>query len=1156
MSNRYGSIAIPPNAFPKISKNSRKPSLPRLRKNRRPKKSGSKAVFFVIAIILCLVSYFMLGTFLVPKAINRYLPAFIEEKTGLSTSMEEIRFNPFTFQVQLNKLQAVHPDSTEKQPLLEIESLFVDLDLTALIRNTLVCDKLTIQSLHLNIIRHRDNTYNFPALSRFTTQQEGGEIIAFSKLPFLFSLNNIKIENSSGLFTDRTTGTTHDIKQVRIAIPTLSNFSFQSKNYITPHFSAIIDGSPVELSGQAIQLAGNQGFQTKLSCSIQSLELAPYFSYLPATFPASLTRGQADLDLQITFLPNRKHGERLRIDIKIGASNLELKGKDGTLHLEIPAMKVDAVLNPMGKQLQVSSIIAKRPHLTWTQAQFNTILHDVPLSFHREKKFPLNIHIEQVLSDKGSLTLLDETKGEKERVSTAWHNIQLSISNLRSDAASAIVNISGEGSVRDSSFSWQSRFSDTGRLEGKILLDKLPASTLFKYLSPGADTRIQGIATFSADIHSPVNTATATSYSISNGIAEVQGFGITHKNDTWLQAESIRFTRLSRANGRYKLGNIFLHGAELTINPTALPPFFTQLFLADSRPLVRGIDYSGKIHLRESEKGKQLLTLSAVSFQANNLEQTAHSKNFAFSAQPGTEGEIKAQGTLALSPVRVQADMAFSDVHSKVLTLFTDRYPFLKTSSSMLHGKGTFRYPKATFQGDLRLTSTSLQSPGNTPLIQWDRADIQNALLNFSPFSMEAETLSLDAPVFEWIRDTRPPLKQLRSGIQTLLQNRQSAPPVLPVTIQKIRIQRGKLHITDKRINPAKKIQLDGINGYISQFSTMATAKSSFTLDAFLEGAPLRISGGTSLSNKEVCTHTQLTLTGFPLASLSGELGALPIKTKGATLDLHGNITEEQGAYSSTSSLLIHNLQAASSLQSDTATTLAFMKDSAGNLSMDIQLTDSGRALLPEAVTIFQKNTIKASYAPLLLDEQFKDLQNRNTILFPPGSEEIIPGNSAILGRYAELLTKHPGLGLGITGMTNTIDHDVILARLKNLEQERIDKENAIRFATFQEEEKAAWTESPGETLQEEDISSAELSGFKKLSPEAVEVPKNMLLTLANARGRLIFDTCIHEFAIPQNRMRLKTQDPDTNNAANSPINGVRITIFPLTAKQDEYSHE
>ncbi len=529
MSDRYGSIAIEPDT-PGTPLSKKDKPVPRRRKAvpKKPKNSR-KPLVITLVVFFIISSYFLTATYLLPLAVKKYLPQYIASQSGLHLTIDNIDLNPLNFQLTLRQITADTAVPSTSGPLLKIDSLFIDLDFTSLIRNSFTCDKLVIDNLALNLIRYKDKSYNLPILSFFSGTQKHGQIIDFASLPFLFSLNNIDINNSQIYFVDQVTDKTHEIEELQLAIPTLSNFSFQSKNYITPHFSAVINGSPITLSGEAVQLDENQGFQTKLSCSIQSLNLAPYFSYLPASFPLTMTQGQADTSLEISFVPNRKQGDRLRIDIKMNASDLKFGGKTEPLEITIPALTLDAVITPMGKKFHVNDIITKKIQISASEELTASALH--ALFFPRREQVnntSPTITIDRFLTDQGTV-IFRSTDTTRKVIRSQWNGLQVSIKDFDPGKSSGNINISGEHAGDKGSFSWQGEVTPSGKIQGKLLLNNFSAATFIRQIAPESGDNIAGVASFSGDLSFYSTEGDLLSYIFEGGMLHFQNLKISQK---------------------------------------------------------------------------------------------------------------------------------------------------------------------------------------------------------------------------------------------------------------------------------------------------------------------------------------------------------------------------------------------------------------------------------------------------------------------------------------------------------------------------------------------------------------------------------------------------------------------------------------------------
>jgi len=99
-----------------------------------------------------------------------------------------------------------------------------DLAPLSLLRHDLVSNSLAIRGIEMNIVRSHDNRYNITDVFSVKRTGTASDIISFSELPFLFSLNNISIREGSVTFQDVPAATTHTVEQIELDLPSLSQF--------------------------------------------------------------------------------------------------------------------------------------------------------------------------------------------------------------------------------------------------------------------------------------------------------------------------------------------------------------------------------------------------------------------------------------------------------------------------------------------------------------------------------------------------------------------------------------------------------------------------------------------------------------------------------------------------------------------------------------------------------------------------------------------------------------------------------------------------------------------------------------------------------------------------------------------------------------------
>ena len=237
-------------------------------------------------------------------------------------------------------------------------------------------------------------------------------IIDFAELPFLFSLNNIKLSDSQIIFDDKSTAKTHKIEAIQLALPAISNFPYQTDTYIHPRFSAIINGSPIKLTGEAILGgAGQDGRQTLLSCDLDDIDIPLYFEYLPVSLPIDVNQGRANGKLQISFSPEEEKGSKLKIQFSLSTTGLALESRNSKLALKVPTAKFDGSLEPFSQSLAIQNILLREPTLSSDGIiTRETLANLVPLTMRPGPDDPLHqvipsISVKLLIADGGSVII-------------------------------------------------------------------------------------------------------------------------------------------------------------------------------------------------------------------------------------------------------------------------------------------------------------------------------------------------------------------------------------------------------------------------------------------------------------------------------------------------------------------------------------------------------------------------------------------------------------------------------------------------------------------------------------------------------------------------------------------------------------------------------
>ncbi len=154
-------------------------------------------------------------------------------------------------------------------------------------------DALTVTRPALSVVRFPDRTYNWQDLVE-------EYVLAPSKgPPKKFALYNIRVLDGSIRFDDRLVGRQHEVAELVVGVPFLSNLSSAIDVDVKPELSGRANGTPFALQG------GTKPFkdtlETTLELKFEALPIPDYIDYSPVALPFALPSGKLDTDLTLVF---------------------------------------------------------------------------------------------------------------------------------------------------------------------------------------------------------------------------------------------------------------------------------------------------------------------------------------------------------------------------------------------------------------------------------------------------------------------------------------------------------------------------------------------------------------------------------------------------------------------------------------------------------------------------------------------------------------------------------------------------------------------------------------------------------------------------------------------------------------------------------------
>lgn len=1180
MSDIFGKISIDPDksasAPQKLQKQKKKTRTSSQKRKKTPRQTPLQGLLWLILPVGILTLYSVAGFWGVPYYIRHSIPQQVSQNYDLKLAFEKVTFNPFSFILNLYSSEVTEWDG---KAIATLPHLALHLAPIEVLRLDFVCSRVDISSPSLHLLRHDDGSYNFgDLLPKLSQKNDGSKMMGFSDLPFFFSLNNISITDGTVVFDDKPTSKTHKIQQLELQLPTLSNMSFQADSYISPHFSAIINGSPVTLKdSNRGKTTPESSSVTQLSWELKNVALQQYVNYFPFELPFSLNNGKADGVLDLKF-SNRDHqDDKLAVHFDLSVSDIDIETRQKKLQLTSPAIKLSGSFIPVKKIFSVTALHLESPEILVNSPD---VLQEIGSMFFSNTKItdaaipvkkPVIFALYSLQFTKGNLK--QQAAATEDKEVQEWAGLNLSLNNYVShesynlaDSKPSMLKISGHKKNETNAFSYFGGFKSPSEVRGELSIKKMQAENLFSRILPAEKSfkamgtgEMKGLLSISKGDGEPQLKSSFTDIK-----AKVTNVKLSTKSGPFFTAEELSLSGARPGDKTTALGDITTQKAQIFYTRDNTPAFFATI--ASGQYTISKLNYQGDISIASGKKSSPpfVITAATIKYDAGHVSKK-EAENIVLSGVAGKDGKIDATGKVSFNPFKIAVSTTFEQLGSAEATTLLPQHSFLTKTAGKLAGKGRFTYPQTAFTGDLKVSNGHfIRDTDQT--FAWDTFELENINYSSNPYHAGAARIHFNKPqlaISIQAGDNTIP-EHCIELVRDMLTNtavhpsEQKTISISPIDIQEILFTDGQVNITDQRLSPPWTGQIEALNGTMNDITSADSAgNSSFTFTGSLDGGGLSWTGSIN-PNKDTNSDTyNFKLTDYPLKNLSSQLQPVSdINIEAASISLSLSSEWKAGKQHQVLQATLSQLRAPSP-DADTALPLALLSNDKDELEMDFSLEAPALAntsLFDNLTGNFQKLTIKGNLSPLLLTKgDFSDLIDNEFIDFKPGQFMLSDKGRTTLTRYGALLVAHPNIKLSLSGgVSPGPDRESLYNQLKKDERLRIEKVNEELFAKWQknkEEYEVEVSDKENNTLSKGEISESNiptkvLSGFRPLLPEPVVVDNEMLFDLAEKRLDIIKQHFMTQLSLAKGRVEIKQQSMN-ELLKNSTTRGVHIRILP-----------
>jgi uncharacterized protein involved in outer membrane biogenesis len=1089
-------------------------------------------------VLLAFFAYTLIGFLGVPYLLQSRVPAMAEKSLNRSIAFGSVSFNPFTLRLKMRNA-IIGPDLRNPDdpvdPLFSAGLVEADISWSSLLRRQLNCASLVADNLFLHLVRNEEKKYNVTDILPIREDRA----LAGVDLPFAYFLQNITVTNSRIVFDDAPSHKTHTIERIELALPLLFHYPDRQKAardsfaaggaYVNPKFTALINGSPIDLTGKT-KIEG-ETFSAQLQLHLDNVDLPAYLAYLPVQSQFRVEKGTGDILMDIIFLSGPDDRLSLEIETSGRLTDVSLLDKNNAVNL-IPEATVRATLYPLLSRYAVKEIMLTDPHLRLTRQadgkwSFPGLPGPVPAAEPDQEKAPTDVVIDRWKIANARLSFVDRkvAGGYAEEI----HEINFTLTDFNR-SASQPAPFALEGVTSD-----KNKITITGEIVPSTLLTTglvaggpVHLQKLTGYFTGPLLSLSQGKIDRFTSRFSLAGDKNAT-LSLEDGDFELSDIVLAGKEGSLLAASGARFTyaRLAPRARRLENGALTADGAEVFLrwdkekrcNWALLPgqP-------ADGKGKTWQISLSAldlpdaRVHLEDHSLPTPItLETEGVQIRATDLANvTDHKGELSLRANNLGGGSLSLEGPVSLSPFSARFACELKNYGLATLpTLVTD-WLNLDRIAGTLEARGEINLPNFSYSGALAVHNFSAGRETGPELVRFARAETGKLDFTLHPLAVSSAELLCDQAYLRWIIPATGPMNlatffsRSRPGLADFTNSGQ-------IALAAIKLTDATLDFTDQRVSPAYDAQLR-LGGTVAGLANAPGNAAHLSLQST---AGHEVSGDIAFFDQTFAAEMKAGVQNMRVADFSPYLSPI----LGYTLQdgrFHFSTTYQQkeGTVTAANALQISGLKLGEQRgmpSSQLPLTLALLTDAQGVISLNLpvqgSIADPGYSLAGAINRALRNIVLKTAVSPFSqLQAAFPEMdQAPDHLLFAAGSAALSADHKKFLSLFARVMGERPLLTLLVKGYAGySQDYDALLAAKK---------ESARQHEAQQEQKKS--TQMARKYGREEITAGA--SNQQQPPPfvpaPAVSIGKQELLQLAGQRQNAVVNFLVSDLKVDAKRV-------------------------------------
>ncbi|SMC28601.1 Uncharacterized protein involved in outer membrane biogenesis [Andreprevotia lacus DSM 23236] len=858
---------------------------------------------WIVIPIAVVLGYGALAGWLLPWWARPRLEQVLGQALHRSVQIDALAFNPYTLRATLGPLQVREGTQT----VLSIRRLDVNLAIASLWRRAPVVQNLTVDAPYLQIRRLDTHRYNWSDLLQGQSGSSGE--------PQRFAVHNIRISNGRIDFADALLKQQHRLDALALDIPFISNLPVFIETEVQPRLAFRLDGAPLQLQGSTRPFGKHA--DTRLALTLDGVDLARYWDYLPT--PPALRLNKAVLDSRLQLVFRQAGTPTVLLEGQLAAHDVSLDGNGAPL-LRMQALQLQLdKLEPLAGRYAIRKLLLQQPEVTLARdgkgalnwlAALQQPVADKPAPAPAKAGLPLQLHIAQFTIEGGALDWADAPAGLHTRLAP----IALQVDQLDTTAAQpAKIALSVAGPAIGT-------LQHTGELQlaarhasGVLNLADAPLAAWAPYYrSLLRSEPLEG--TLGGELHYDLALPAdgSAAFKLSDSSVQLQQFALRPQRAKApaLAGKTLAVTGIALDLAQRQLGvdKIVLDGLNVDLSrqrdgqwllASLLPPGdgaqagpAWQLQLQQLQ--LAGAAFSGR---DDTLPNAVPLGIKSVALQAGPLRwPLTGSTQLKLSGAGAHGGDFAISGGLDLQQLVGKLGIQAKQLDVAYVQPYFSRYLNVSLTSGKLGAKGELQLKGGTplrvaYNGDFNLTAfNAVDKLSGDDFLRWKSFYLGGIAFNSQPFDLAIKDVALTDFYSRLILTSagRMNLSDIVVKDQTPVSVTASAPAAAkpaaeqasavlatapktalpPIRIAKVTFSGGNINYTDNFIQPNYTANLTDMAGLLTGLSSVEATSATLDLRGSVDRiAPVNISGQLNPLAKDLFIDIKGGVKGYELTA-------------------------------------------------------------------------------------------------------------------------------------------------------------------------------------------------------------------------------------------------------------------------------------------------